>query len=157
MLELQKQNCISDKGWLTKLATNCVVERIIQERGRAIALLRVDIGNSKLILAMGTLPPTILVLNSFLKAEFSHLEYPDMLENGSLPISLFISAVITHIPRASLPYSKDSASVQFEMGAMYIAGTDPASGENYHMQLSAVTDAHPIRDTADSLRHFPDI
>ena len=136
-----------------KLATNCVVERIIQEQGRAIALQtsrgRVDIGNAKLILAMGILPPTTLMLNSFPKAAFSRLEHV-----GKRYTAHFTSAVIARIPRSSLPYCKDLG--QFEKGAMYIAGTDPASGKQYHIQFSAATDARPIRDTADSLQHFPD-
>ena len=154
MLENQKQKCARGKGWLTKLATNCVVEKIIQENGKATALQTsrgtVNLANAKLILSMGTLPPTTLMLNSFPKAEFPRLKYI-----GERFTAHFISSVIARIPKSSLPYN-DQLGL-FEVGAMYIAGTDPTTGAQYHIQLSAVTDAHPIRDAADALRHMPDV
>ena len=153
-LDEQKQKCTRGEGWLTKLATNCVVSKIIQENGKATALLtsrgKVILGNAKLVLAMGTLPPTTLMLNSFPKATFPRLKYI-----GERFTAHFISSVIARIPRSSLPY-KDQLG-EFEIGAMYIAGTHPSSGAQYHIQLSAVTDVHPVIDAADALRHMPDV
>ena len=153
-LDEQKQKCARGEGWLTKLATNCVVSKIIQENGKATALLtsrgKVILGNAKLVLAMGTLPPTTLMLNSFPKATFPRLKYI-----GERFTAHFISSVIARIPRSSLPY-KDKLG-EFEIGAMYIAGTHPSSGAQYHIQLSAVTDAHPVRNAADAFRYMPDV
>ena len=58
------------------------------------------------------------------------------------------------MPRSSLPFNHELG--KFEMGALYVAGVD-SSNQQYHIQLSAVTDAHPNMDASDALRHFPDV
>ena len=153
MLEEQRKKCTRGKGWLTKLATNCIVEKIISDEEKATAVKtsrgEVKIGKAKLILAMGTLPPTTLVLNSFPISQFSTLR-----NVGKRFSAHFISSIIARVPRSSLPFNHELG--KFEMGALYVAGVD-SSNQQYHIQLSAVTDAHPNMDASDALRHFPDV
>ena len=52
-----------------KICIDCTVRKILNDGKKAIdletSLGKVSLGNAKLILAMGTLPPTTLMLNSF--------------------------------------------------------------------------------------------
>ena len=71
-----------------KIVTNCLVTKIRQENGRATYLETTKndftLGNAKLILAMGTLPPTTLMLDSFPASSFGQLS---IIGNASHPIS----------------------------------------------------------------------
>ncbi len=57
-----------------KIVTKCLVAKIRQENGRAKYLETAKndftLGNAKLILAMGTLPPRTFMLNSFPSSSF---------------------------------------------------------------------------------------
>ena len=151
MLEDQQQKCALGQGWPTKLATNCVVEKIIHNEQMATALKtnrgEVELGKAKLILAMGTLPPTTLVLNSFPKSEF-----PSLKNVGERFTAHISSSIIARISRSHLSFCDELGD--FEMGALYVAGVDEPSGQ-YHIQLSAVTDANPDKNASDALRLFP--
>lgn len=113
---------------------NTTVEEILHDGLKATAL-RTDQGtilplhNSKLILAMSTLPATTLVLNSF-KTE----EFPQLSNVGKRFTAHFVSSAVARVPRRSFPLSNNDPHV--ELGAVYIAGIH--EGAQYHLQLSGV-------------------
>ena len=154
LLTRQQNRSACGQGWPLKLATNCIVQNIKHEAGKAVTLVtskgEVTVNRAKIILAMGAIPPTTLVLNSFPKEQF-----PDLAGVGTRYTAHFITAITARIRKDKLSYGNKIG--YFEIGAMYIAGKEPSSGAQYHIQLSAVTSCHPARDAADAFRHMPDV
>jgi hypothetical protein len=113
---------------------DCTVEKILHDGKKATALQTTQgtillPHNSKLILAMSTLPATTLVLNSFKTTEFTQLS-----NVGKRFTAHFVSSVIARVPRKSLPLTNNVHDV--ELGAVYIAGMREEA--QYHLQLSGV-------------------
>jgi hypothetical protein len=113
---------------------DCTVEKILHDGKKATALqtsqgTTLPLNNSKLILAMSTLPATTLVLNSFQNTEF-----PQLSNVGKRFTAHFVSSVIARIPRQSLPLAENDPEV--ELGAVYISGMKEEA--QYHLQLSGV-------------------
>lgn len=153
LLEDQREKAALGKGWIMKLAVNCIVTRILHTAGKATALETsrgvVTLGDAtKVVLAMGTLPPTTLILNSFSKEHF-----PSLINVGERFTGHTVSAVTARIPKSSLPNGDKMAGV--ELGAMYIAGLEPSSGAQYHIQLSAVLSTQ--KGWVDAFHYFPDV
>ncbi|MCO5550455.1 hypothetical protein L7F22_003942 [Adiantum nelumboides] len=139
----------SGKGTI-KVVTKCVVERVLHQDGRATALETsrgtVSVGKAQLILAMGTLPPTTLVLNSF----------PDLEPRvGRRFSSHFITAVVARIRREDYPFAPDLS--ELELAAIYLAGEHPATKHQYHIQLTALSDLYPEKNAETAARHMPDV
>lgn len=69
LVDKQRKLAQHKRGHPLKIVTNCTVTLIEQQNGAATALETsrgvVSVGNAKLILAMGAVPPATLVLNSF--------------------------------------------------------------------------------------------
>ncbi len=72
LLELvvrQQQKATAGQGAPLQIVSQCVVEQIYQQEGTATALATsrgvLPLGQAKLVLAMGTLPPATLIRNSF--------------------------------------------------------------------------------------------
>lgn len=124
------------------------VEEILHDGKKAIAL-RTDHGvilsldNSKLILAMSTLPATTLVLNSFKAREF-----PQLSNVGKRFTAHFVSSAIARVPRRSFPLPNNGPDV--ELGALYIAGIH--AGAQYHLQLSGI--AYKQCETDSNIHHI---
>ena len=146
-----------------KMMIKCLVKRINHDgNGKAMSLDtdRGDfkLGNAKLILAMGTLPPTTLMLNSF--SEISK-------GIGERFSSHFISAIIarTSLKRKELRGGKTTWLTPFinrhkgklEMAAVYVAGEDANTMQQFHIQLTTVIDQTPIANVYDTMRHLPDV
>lgn len=133
---------------------NCLVKKIHHNRGKPTVLETSKgdffLGNAKLVLAMGTLPPTTLVLNSFSKSAFPQLSHV-----GERFTSHFISAIIARVPLSHFPGHKKFADM--ELGAVYIAGVNKESNHQFHVQISAVTDKTPWENIFDTIRHLPDV
>ncbi|XP_072022786.1 uncharacterized protein [Amphiura filiformis] len=103
------------------------------------------LGNAKLILAMGTLPPTTLVRNSF----------PDVAA-GERFGAHFISSIIARIPRADFIDSDELHDL--ELGAFYIAGKGKEGyTQQYHIQLTVISDKSPDENVKKALRYMPDV
>lgn len=145
-----------------KIVTNCLVTKIRQENGRATYLETTKndftLGNAKLILAMGTLPPTTLMLNSFPASSFGQLS-----NVGKRFTSHFISSIIARVAVDDMENSllyvglRERALGKLEMGALYIAGENTESKHQFHIQLTAVIDETPIENIYDTFRHLPDV
>ena len=133
---------------------NCVV-KMINHNGSKAAFLETSkgnfkLGNAKLILAMGTLPPTTLMLNSFSKVDF-----PLMKNIGERFTAHFISSIVARVPAKSFSNFENFGSL--EMSATYIAGKEQKSTHQFHIQLSVIYDNTPIDNIFDTLRHLPDV
>ena len=113
---------------------DCTVEKILHDGKKATALqtsqgIILPLNNSKLILAMSTLPATTLVLNSFKNTEF-----PQLSNVGKRFTAHFVSSVTARVPRQNLPIADNTPDV--ELGAVYISGIKEEA--QYHLQLSGV-------------------
>ena len=132
-----------------RIVTECTVNRILQQDGVATALETsrgvVNLGTAKLVLAMGTLPPTTLLLNSF----------PQVKHAGSRFTAHFITSVVARIPRKDYPFADKLA--EMELAAIYMAGTNARSGMQYHVQLSVLSDKEPARNAQRAARYMPDV
>lgn len=130
------------------IATECVVERILQQEGVATALETsrgiVNIGEAKLILAMGSLPPATLLLNSF----------PSQPLVGSRFTAHFITSIVARVPRKDFPFEGELA--EMELAAIYVAGKS-ADDMQYHVQLSVLADRDPGANAFRAARYAPDV
>ena len=137
-----------------KIYIECTVEKILHDGKKATALKTnkgdLTLGNAKLILAMGTLPPTTLMLNSFPKVDF-----PLLANMGERFTSHFISLIIARVPLKKFPNAKNFGDL--EIAAIYVAGVDKKSSLQFHIQLSAVASDKPLSNISDTIRHLPDV
>ena len=145
----QRQREAKGEGAALHIVTECAVERIVQQDGRATALLTsrgvLPIGDAKLVLAMGTLPPTTLVRSSF----------PHMAHAGRRFSAHFITSIVARVPRDSLDRRGEFGDL--EIGACYVAGKADSWMQQFHIQLSALSDRDPERNAATALRYMPDV
>lgn len=146
-----------------KIMTGCLVKKIEHKCGRAVALEtnngNFNLGNAKLILAMGTLPPTTLMLNSFSSSSFKQLT-----GIGTRLTAHFRSSVVARVPVLD---NVDTTNMycnliqkipgNVQMAAVHIAGVNPESKHQFHIQLSAIIDKTPVEKTYDTMRHLPDL
>ncbi len=148
LVDQQAGAAAAGTGSALQIVTECVVNRVLQQGGRATALETsrgvVPIGDANLILAMGTLPPTTLVLNSF----------PQVRHTGARFTAHFITAVVARVPRADFDFASKLA--ELELAAIYLAGKSPA-GMQYHVQLSVLSDRDPQADAQKAERYAPDV
>lgn len=148
LIDRQKALAAIGKGAEIKIATECVVKRVLEQNNKAVALETsrgvVALGNAKLILAMGALPATTLVLNSF----------PQAVNAGKRFTAHFISSIIARIPREHFEFAENLGDL--EIAAIYFAGVDPKKGQ-YHIQLTALSDRDPEKNAENAARHMPDV
>ncbi len=137
------------KGSCLSIVTECVVEKIIEQEGCATALQTsrgiLSVGNAKLILATGTLPPTTLISNSF----------PQATQVGKRFSAHFITAIVARIPKEDLD-PKDEFG-ELELSACYVAGIGKDYKQQYHIQLTALWDEDPLNNAQKALRYMPDV
>jgi choline dehydrogenase-like flavoprotein len=128
------------------IADHCVASRLLHDdHGSVIAIETsrgvMPVGGAKVVLAMGTIPPATLLINSF----------GDRLPNaGRRYTGHFMSHVTARVKRSEF---KDLAPL--ELGAMYLDGKD-AAGFQYHVQASAFAAADPARDAGTIAHEAPD-
>ncbi len=133
-----------------EIACECVIEHIVQQHGTATALQTsrgvLALGDAKLVLAMGTLPPTTLVRNSF----------PQAANIGERFSAHFITSVVARVPKADI--DPEGKFGDLELGACYVAGIGPKGyTQQYHIQLSALWDKQPLKNAGVALRYMPDV
>ena len=151
LAEKQEKLELIKKGSAIKIVTNCLVNKIIQQDGKAIALDTskgvVSIGKASLVLAMGTLPPATLMHNSF----------PQIKNIGERFTSHFITAIVARVSRADYSFAEDLN--ELELGAFYVAGTNKDLGNEgqFHIQLTALSDKYPQKNAKTALRYMPDV
>ncbi|WP_330959577.1 GMC oxidoreductase [Photobacterium sp. 53610] len=154
LAEVQAARSKAGTGAKLDIVTDCIVEQIIQQsvdgmpQATALQTSRgvLPLGSAQLILAMGTLPPTTLLRNSF-------PDYPGLGDRFS---AHFISSIVARVPKADLDPNGDWGNL--ELGACYVAGVANNSFEQqYHIQLSALSDENPIVNSATAMRYMPDV
>ena len=137
-----------------KICIDCTVKKILHDGKNATSLEtslgNLSLGNAKLILAMGTLPPTTLMLNSFPKVNF-----PQLVNIGERYTAHFITGIVARVPRAIFHQHKDFGNL--EMAAFFIAGVNKKSRHHFHIQVVAIGDADPINNAKDTFQFYPDI
>ena len=149
-LAVNQQNLARDKkGARLDIVSDCRVDKIINQGKKATALQTsrgiLPINNAKLILSMGTLPPTTLVRNSF----------PDLKNIGERFSAHFISAITARIPIEDFNFSDD---ISLEMGAYYIGGiANQNYKQQFHVQLTSIINKDPIKNAGKALRYMPDV
>ena len=136
--------------------TNCLVSKIKHDdKGKATKLEtskgELILGNAKLVLAMGILPSTTLVLNSFPSSSFPKLRCV-----GKRFTAHFISSIIARAPLSKV-ITPGSTHGQLELGAVYVAGVDNETNQQFHVQITAVKDQAPETSAHDRIRHLPDV
>ncbi|KAI6649657.1 hypothetical protein LOD99_6661 [Oopsacas minuta] len=148
------QEKASIKDSTMKIVINCVVKMIHHKEGKAVVLETSKgdfvLGNAKVILAMGALPPTTLMLNSFSKHDF-----PSMINIGERFTAHFISSIFARVPANTFCNYRKFGNM--EMSANYIAGRDLSSTSQFHIQLSTIYDNTPTENLFDFTRHLPDV
>jgi choline dehydrogenase-like flavoprotein len=131
------------------VVTECVVHRILRQGSKATALDTsrgvVNVGNAEIILAMGTLPPTTLIQNSF----------PEITSAGKRFTAHFITSVIARIKRSDYEFANQLSDL--ELAAIYMAGEQPDSQKQYHIQLSIISDKRPEASAPLAARYMPDV
>ncbi|SFU39445.1 GMC oxidoreductase [Pseudoduganella namucuonensis] len=154
LLELvQKQKTLARKdpsrAKPLRIVSDCVVHRLIEQEGKVTALDTtrgvVNVGDAKVILAMGTLPPATLLMNSF----------PANERIGRRFTAHFITSVVARVPRKDYPFSGQLN--ELELAAIYMAGKNKQSGMQYHVQLSVLSDRDPEKNAALAARYMPDV
>jgi len=137
-----------------KVRTNCTVKKIQHDGGKATILEtsqgNLKLGEAKLVLAMGTLPPTTLMLNSFSKSQF-----PQLVNIGQRYTCHFITGVTARIPRTIIDQKSELSDL--EMAAMYVAGVSKKSNHQFHLQMAAMSDTDPVKNAKDAFQFYPDI
>jgi hypothetical protein len=142
-----------------QIMMDCLVKKICHDGNGKATNLETNkgdfkLGDAKLILAMGTLPPTTLMLNSFPKLKL-------LKSIGTRFSSHFISSIIARVnPKVkahniSTIFSEDKGKL--EMAAVYVAGKNKTLDHQFHIQISAVIDETPIANIYDTMRHLPDV
>lgn len=141
-LALSKQR----KGAPLTIVDHCAVARLLHDdRGNVIAIETsrgmVAVGDARIILAMGTIPPATLLMNSF----------GDLLPNaGQRYTGHFMSHVTARVKRSAFD---DLGAL--EIGAVYLDGKD-AAGFQYHVQASAFAASDPARAAGTIAHEAPD-
>jgi choline dehydrogenase-like flavoprotein len=146
-----RQRALAEKGEGSTLdiATEVIVERVVQQDGVATALDTsrgvLPLGDANLVLAMGALPPTTLVRNAF----------PDARSPGERFSAHFITSVVARVPAKDL--DPDGTFGDLELAACYIAGKGKDYSQQFHVQLSVLHDADPAANAGTALRYMPDV
>jgi len=153
LLELiiqQKTLFDANEGAKLDVVSDCIVDKIYQQEGIATALQTsrgvLPLGKAKLVLAMGTLPPTTLIRNSFPQAE----------NIGKRFSAHFITSIVARVPKDD--FATSELFGELEIGACYIAGVDDNDyKKQYHIQLSVLADEYPEKNAGIALRYMPDV
>ncbi len=131
------------------IVTQCVVERILQQDGVATALQTsrgtMPLGDAKLILSLGTLPPATLIRNSF----------PESRNIGKRFSAHFITSIVSRVPKEDI--EKGGGFGELELAANYIAGIAKNYEQQFHIQLSTLWDKNPEKNAGTARRYMPDV
>jgi hypothetical protein len=101
---------------------------------------------TNIILATGTIPATTILMNSL----------GDLKDRaGSRLSGHFLTHIAARFP-ITAPSDQDGFKKHLEIGAAYVAGRDPETQHQYHIQVTAIHSPHPETDAEDAGRMCPD-
>ncbi len=133
-----------------KMVTNCEVSKIIMSKdSKATDLVtskgNISLGEAKLILAVSTLPCTILTQNS-------SIDVPSI---GERFTGHFASYSYARVPCEGIfsKFACDHSHGELELAALYVAGCD-GPGQQFHIQLNAVAIPGNGTPNLDKMRHL---
>lgn len=146
LLALKERQDRLGTGKLT-IATRCVVENLASDGSGQVTALQTSrgvlpVGNAKVILAAGAVPPALLLLNSFPN---------EMAAAGERLTAHFLTHIAARVPRTAF----QSLPERLQIGAMYLAGLDDKDRQ-YHIQITAVGSPDPENEAVDAGRECPD-
>ena len=142
----QKELAIYNNGADLKIVDQCVVEQLLHDdKGTVIAIQTgrgsLNVGDAKIVLAMGAIPPATLLMNSF----------GDKIPNaGKRYTGHFMSHVTARVSRTTFDNLSD-----LEIGAVYLDGKND-TGYQYHVQASVFSEKNPVQDKVTTARECPD-
>ncbi|KAK0451987.1 uncharacterized protein EV420DRAFT_1702100 [Desarmillaria tabescens] len=155
----ERQRHLADKkqGSPLMITTDTVVERFevdpedSERRANILHTSRGALcfpqGKTNIILATGAIPATTILMNSL---------GDDLRDRAGARLS---GHFLTHIA-ARFPITEESGEDGFkdhlEIGATYVAGKDPKTQHQYHIQVTAIHSPHPETDAEDAARLCPD-
>lgn len=146
LLALKEKQEKLGKGTLS-IATRCAVEVLDDDGGEQVGALvtsrgKVRVGDAKVILAAGAVPPATLLLSSY---------------GGRMPLvgrrltAHFLTHIAARVPRAAFPNLPD----RLQIGAMYLAGLGKEEHQ-YHVQITGIASPDPENEAIDAARECPD-
>jgi len=142
----QKALAAQGQGRELHLVDRCVVELLLHDGDGKVTTLEtsggaISVGDAKLVLAMGTIPPATLLMNSF----------GALLPNAGKRYTGHVTSRFTARVRRSA--FRDLAAL--ELGAHVLHGRAD-NGLQYQVQVSAFASACPARDAATMAAEAPD-
>lgn len=146
LYEKQKQFAQAGTGQPLTIVDQCTVDRLLHDDNGTVTAIQsnrgvVSVGSAKIVLAMGTIPPATLLMNSF----------RDKLPNaGKRYTGHFMSHVTARVKRSCF-----QNLAPLEIGALYLDGKDE-SGLQYHVQTSAFASGNPDDDEVTIAHEAPD-
>lgn len=155
----EKQRQLAEKraGYPLMFATDVVVHRFEtdpEDTVRVPTILHTSRGalcfprkNTNVILAAGAFPATTLLMNSV----------GDLLKDraGSRVGGHFLTHIAARFPIDQKFFESLSMS-HLQIGASYLAGKDPETQLQYHVQITAIHSPNPEKDAEDAGRLCPD-
>ena len=156
LYEKQRQLAKRNKGSPLVNATDVVVKKFLTDSDDDNVLTGLQTsrgalcfpqGKTNVILATGAIPATTILLNSL----------SSMQERaGKRLTGHFLTHVAARFPIDPKRFSDKGLSDQLEIAASYVAGQDPATQMQYHVQVTAIHSPHPEYDAVDAARECPD-
>ena len=128
------------------IVDKCIVDNLVHDNEGTVTAINtsrgaINVGDAKVVLSMGSVPPATLLMNSF----------GEQLPNaGKRYTGHFMSHITARVPRASFDDLSD-----LEIGAVYLEGKDPSGGQ-YHLQASVFAQSNPEKDQVTAARECPD-
>lgn len=157
LFERQRHLAKEGKGSPLMIATDTIVQKFEvdpEDSSHRPTVLHTSRGalcfpkkSTNVILATGAFPATTLLMNSI----------GDKLTGraGSRVSGHFLTHVTARFPITE-PSGEDGYQSHLEIGASYLAGKDPKSQLQYHVQITAIHSPHPEEDAEDAGRLCPD-
>ncbi|KAM0418762.1 hypothetical protein ACHAPT_012272 [Fusarium lateritium] len=151
-LEKQRRLAQSEEGAPLEIVVNCSARSMVQGDDGIVRVLETSKGtlswtgdNTKVILCAGAIPNATMLLNSF-------DECRDTV--GKRITGHYLTHIAARCPVKSIKGWEKGKSLQ--LAAAYLAGRDPDSNLQYHVQITALNSPHPENDAEDAARECPD-
>jgi hypothetical protein len=104
-------------------------------------------GNTNIILAAGAIPSTTILLNSLESMKG---------RAGTRITGHFLTHIAARFPIDQNNFGLFQLQPRLEFAASYLAGRDPDSKLQYHVQITAMHSPNPEDDAVDAGREYPD-
>jgi hypothetical protein len=154
--ERQADRADKQTGKPLMIATDVIVERFevdMEDQNRPVNILHTSrgalcfpSGKTNVILATGAIPATTIVMNSLGDVQHGRA--------GSRLSGHFLTHIVARFPITKS--EEDGLRDHLEIGASYVAGRDPKTQHQYHIQVTAIHSPHPETDAEDAGRLCPD-